>query len=102
MPGLGHSVTIPRARYSEPLAGGGRSRVPAFGGRFAHAPAAALLTGLGAAVGPASRLRRRYADAPAAAFQLRLTSFLKLGYATPSVSMPSPLQEERRQKMQRS
>jgi hypothetical protein len=35
--------------------------------RYAEAPAAALLTGLRVAVGPASRLRRRYADAPAAA-----------------------------------
>jgi hypothetical protein len=35
--------------------------------RSGAAPAAAFLTGLGAAVGPASRLRRRYADAPAAA-----------------------------------
>ncbi len=33
----------------------------------AIAPTAAFLTGLGAAVGPASRQRRRYADAPAAA-----------------------------------
>jgi hypothetical protein len=36
--------------------------------RYADAPTAALLTGLRVAVGPASRLRRRYADAPAAAF----------------------------------
>ena len=40
MPGLGHPVTIPRARDMERLAG---------------------------AVGPASCLRRRYADAPVAA-----------------------------------
>jgi hypothetical protein len=38
--------------------------------RYADAPAAALLTGLGAALGPVSRLRRRYADAPAGAFFL--------------------------------
>jgi hypothetical protein len=35
--------------------------------RHADSPASAFLTGLGTAVGPASRLRRRYADAPAAA-----------------------------------
>ena len=51
----------------ESLARGSRSRVPP-SAAYADALAAALLTGLGAALGPASRLRRRYADAPAGAF----------------------------------
>lgn len=43
-------ASIPDARALECLAGGTRSRVPpslALGRRYAHAPAGALLTGLG-------------------------------------------------------
>ena len=46
-PGLGLPVTIPSRSCTVPLAGGSRSRVPPWR-RYAHAPAAALLTGLGA------------------------------------------------------
>jgi hypothetical protein len=67
---LGLSVTIPRAsevhRSPSPGAVGPASRRRRR--RYADAPAAALLTGLGAALGPACRLRRRYAHAPAGAF----------------------------------
>jgi hypothetical protein len=40
---------------------------PSSGRRYAVAPADALVTGLVVAGGPASRLRRRYADAPTTA-----------------------------------
>lgn len=61
-----------------------------------------FLTGLRVAVGPASRLRRRYADAPAAASftfvfvsASHLVDFfhLKLGPAAPRPSRPSPHEE---------
>src|SRR6266446_1971805 len=55
--------------HPSPGAVGPASR-PKKGRRYADAPAAALLTGLGVAVGPACRLRRCYAHAPAAAFFL--------------------------------
>src|SRR6266446_3791714 len=55
--------------HPSPGAVGPASR-PKKGRRYADAPAAALLTGLGVAVGPACRLRRCFAHAPAAAFFL--------------------------------
>ena len=63
---LGHAVTIPRANGFVLLAGGTRSRfsltfslpLDSPTGRYAVAPAGALLTGLVAALGPGSRRQR--------------------------------------------
>jgi hypothetical protein len=61
---FGDDPSRKRIRNPSPGALGPASRLRR---RYAEAPADALLTGLGLAVGPASRRCRRYADTPAAA-----------------------------------